>query len=100
VYLSPESSLTDESLDDLKNSVQQAQNDGSVNLVIDFKQVRFISSQNLEFLSDLALELRQSSGSLRLADVNTICSDILTMTKLDQNIPVFEDIESAGRSFL
>ena len=44
--------------------------------------------------------MRDSGGTLRLANVSDVCKDILALTRLDQVIPVYEDIENAGRSFL
>ncbi len=100
MYLTPDGPLTDESVAVLRSTVDQVKAEGLINLVIDLRQVTLITSQGLEYLLDLRSELSKASGSLRLASPNAVCSDILTMTKLNQSIPVFDDLKSAGRSFL
>ena len=68
--------------------------------MIDFRNVPLIDSKGLEFLLDLANRLRESGGSLRIANVNELCKEILAITELDQVIAVYEDLDGAGRSFL
>ena len=48
----------------------------------------------------LAAELRERGGSLQVANPNPLCGEVLRFTRIDETIPVQEDLESAGRSFL
>ncbi len=100
VYLTPDGPLTGDNIEVLDRTVQQAREEGSVNIVIDLSRVPLFDSRGLEFLWDLASDLRKAGGSLRLAGGNAICTDILAITKLDQIVLMFDDMESAGRSFL
>ena len=97
-YLSPEGALTEENLKSLDESARAAST--GTNLVLDCRRVPFIDSKGLEFLQDLSTEMRDAGGSLRLAHVSPVCKEILALTRLDQVIPVFDDLENAGRSFL
>jgi len=99
-YLSPDGALIEENLESLRESARTASGGGGTNLVIDCRRVPFIDSRGLEFLQDLSTEMRDAGGSLRLANVSDACKDILSLTRLDQVIPVYEDMENAGRSFL
>ncbi|MFH1277608.1 MAG: STAS domain-containing protein [Candidatus Eisenbacteria bacterium] len=100
VYLAPDSALTADNVEGLGESVRAAGGDGPTNIVLDLKNVPLIDSMGLEFLLDLAHRLREGGGSLRLANVNSLCREALAITELDQVIPVYEDLDGAGRSFL
>ena len=69
-------------------------------VTIDAWVVAFCDSAGLELLVDLATELRDEGGSLQLANPNPLCREVLAITRLDETIPIHEDLESAGRSFL
>jgi anti-anti-sigma factor len=99
-YLAPDGALVMDSLAPLETAVTDARTHGAGDLVVDLRLVPFIDSRGLEYLLDLAIDLRQRGGSLRLAYPDAICKDILTVTGLDQTIAVFQDIASAGGSFL
>jgi len=99
-YLSPDGALVEENLESMRESARTAAGGAGTNLVIDCRRVPFIDSRGLEFLQELSTEMRDSGGTLRLANVSDACKDILALTRLDQVIPVYEDIENAGRSFL
>ena len=99
-YLAPTGPLVEANLSDLQASVQEASKGGAPKLVINLGQVPFLDSRALEFLLDLSSNLRRNGGTLCLANVGTVCRDVLAMTGLDGTIPVYDDIESAGESFL
>ncbi|MCK4305105.1 MAG: STAS domain-containing protein [Candidatus Eisenbacteria sp.] len=99
-YLTPDGPLIEENLASLDECVQAARAHAPANLVIDLHLVPFFDSSGLEYVLDLATSLQETGGSLRLAGASSICRDVLEITRLDQAISVFEDLESAGRSFL
>ena len=100
VFLAPTDALTDANVDSLSNSVRSLDTRDPANIVLDLRHVSFIDSRGLEFILDLSVELKEAGGSLRLANANSVCRDILSLTRLDQTILVCEDVETAGRSFL
>ncbi len=99
-YLAPDGALTAESVADLAAGAADARARGATDFVIDLRQVPHLDSRGLECLLDLADELRQAGGSLRLANPGKVVQDTLSITAVDQSIPVFGDLESAGGSFL
>lgn len=99
-YLAPDGALIEESLASLAEAVRLEREGGTTDLVIDLRRVSFMDSAALEFVLDLATTLRESGGSLRLAGPSQVTRDVLAITRVDQSISVFDDIESAGRSFL
>ena len=99
-YLSPDGPLAEGNFKALEESVRAVEAGGPVNIVLDLTHVPFLDSRGLEFLLDLSIKLKEAGGSLRLANANSTCRDILAITRLDQTILVCEDVDTAGRSFL
>ena len=99
-YLTPEGALVQENLPALAARIQELRAGGASKLVVDLRHVPFFDSAGLEFLLDLASALREADGSLRLANPNPLCREVLTLTGLDASIPVHENLASAGSSFL
>ena len=99
-YLVPDGPVVGEALPVLEATVAETRTAGAVEIVIDLRQVAALDSRALEYLLDLSTELRQQGGSVRLAHPTAVVKEVLAITGLDATIPVFADIESAGRSFL
>ena len=100
VYIAPDAALIEETLPAFKAAIAENSGEGHFHLVVNMHQVNYIDSCCLEYLSDLASELRLGGGSLRIAGPNPLCSDILHITRIDELVHVYADIESAGRSFM
>ena len=60
----------------------------------------YIDSEGLETLLDILAEVRKKGGSIKLADPNSVCSDILSATRLDTIFEIYSSADKAGRSFL
>jgi anti-anti-sigma factor len=99
-YLQPNGALVEEHLGDLRTAVQGATRNGPVHIVVDLSLVPFLDSAALEYLLDLSATQREAGGSLRLASPSAVGRDVLAMTRLDRTIAVYQDLESAGRSFV
>ena len=100
VYLAPDGPLVENNLPVLRESIPPFSSDGPLHIVIDLRQVALFDSVALEYLLDLSTEMRDAGGSLAFANATSVCRDVLAATRLSETIPVFEDLESAGRSFL
>ncbi|MCK4411941.1 MAG: STAS domain-containing protein [Candidatus Eisenbacteria sp.] len=99
-YVTPEGPLVGEHLARLVEALREVRESGGAKLVVDLRHTAYCDSAGLEFLLDLATELRDEGGSLRLVNPNPLCREVLAITRLDETIPIHEDLESAGRSFL
>ena len=99
-YLSPDFPIVDENLATLQMAVDEAQAQGATDLVIDLEAVTVLDSRGLELLVDLATTLRERGGSLRLAAASPLCRQIFAVSRVDQTLAVYDDLESVGRSFL
>jgi len=99
-YLTPDGPLVSENLAAFTQRVEETHGEGGARLVVDLRHVAFFDSAGLECLLDLADRLREEGGSLRLANANPLCREVLALTGIDESIPVHENLSGAGRSFL
>ncbi len=99
-YLAPDFPLIDERLSSLREAAATVRESGASDLVVNLEHVSVLDSASLEFLIDLHTELRQAGGTLKLAAADELCQDILAATRVDKTIPVFDDLEAVGRSYL
>ncbi len=99
-YLAPDFPLIEENIQALDEAVQEVRRSGNAQVVLDLRRVPFIDSRGLECLLDLSGSLSAEGGSLRLAEPDGLCREILAITRVDEAVAVFENLEGAGRSFL
>jgi len=99
-YLAPDIALIEETLPDFRKTVDECRSNGPVNIVIDLQRVNFIDSSCLEYIQDLSTQLRLDGSTLRLAAPTEVCKEILVITRTDLAVSTFDDLESAGRSFI
>ncbi|MFH1143283.1 MAG: STAS domain-containing protein [Candidatus Eisenbacteria bacterium] len=99
-YLTPDGPLVADNLPAIDAPVRQILTERASRIVLDLRHVPFFDSSGLEYLLDLADRLREEGGSLRLANPNPLCREVLGISGLDETIPIHENLASAGRSFL
>lgn len=86
-----------ESFDSL---VQECIDSNYLRIVIDIKLVPFIDSDGLDKILDVVLDLTKRGGDTRVASPNDICNDILSVTRIDALIQIFDNVEDAVKSLL
>lgn len=69
------------------------------NVIVDLDGTESIDSDGLGALLDAQQQLRESAGELKLATTNSVNRKILEITRLDQNIDVFNCLIDAVKSF-
>lgn len=72
---------------------------GQPKIVVDLERVPLIDSAGLEWLVDAAEKCFQRGGQAQIAAPNALCSDILRVTGVGEQVEVFDDVTSAVRSF-
>ncbi len=70
------------------------------NMVIDFSNVKFLTSSALGLLIRVNKKVRESSGNLRLCSIDPRILEIFRITRLDSVFDIQPDVESAVRSFV
>ena len=67
--------------------------------VVDAAGIPFVDSQGLEALVDAAEELSKGGRSLKLSGVNETLREVLDLTDLASMFDIYEDVNTAVRSF-
>ena len=95
VIHSPEELAVDQA-DGFRNFVTRQERS---NVVLDIDNSETITSDGLAALLDTQDQLRQKSGDLKIATTNSMNRKILEITRLDQQLEVFEGVIDAVKSF-
>ena len=72
--------------------VEQAER---INLILDFCNVRFLSSAVLGLLIRISKRIYEHDGQLRLCNINPKIYEIFKITRLNKVLDIYQDIESA-----
>ncbi len=68
---------------------------GGINLILDFCNVRFLSSAVLGLLIRISKRIYEHEGRLRLCNINPRIHEIFKITRLTKVFDIYKDIESA-----
>ncbi|MCK6454903.1 MAG: STAS domain-containing protein [Phycisphaerae bacterium] len=91
--------LTSDTVQDFIDQRDQAMAESRCNLVIDCQAVDGFDSMGLEMLNATRRACEQLHGAVKLCSLDTTGRQILAITRLDRKFEVFDDLESAVRSF-
>ena len=67
-----------------------------VNLILDFGNVRFLSSAVLGLLIRISKRIYERDGQLRLCNINPKIYEIFKITRLTKTFDIYNDIEEAS----
>jgi anti-anti-sigma factor len=93
--ISPSGALTHETCAELTVSLEQVLPQGTPSVILDCRQVKAMDSNALELLLEWHEKLHSMGGSLKLCDLNDVCSDILIATRLVHIFSVYDDVKHA-----
>jgi len=96
--LVPKESLTFENRKDFDGAIQKLVDENLILIVLDCKKVEFLDSEALEELVETHDELAAQGGSLKIVGLNTVCRDILIVTRLINTFNIYSDVPEAVRS--
>lgn len=96
--ISPKAALTYENCKELEETVNACVEQNRLALVLDCKAIQFMDSEALEKLVELHDKLLAKGGDLKIAGLNTLCRDILMVTRLINVFNVYADVPEALRS--
>ena len=69
-----------------------------INLILDFRNVRFLSSSVLGLLIKISKRVYEYNGQLRLCNITPKIHEIFKITRLTKVFDIHEDLESAVQS--
>ena len=79
--------------DSIMSVVEQAKR---ISLILDFGNVRFLSSAVLGLLIRISKRIYERDGSLRLCNINPKIYEIFKITRLTKTFDIYKDVESAA----
>jgi len=80
---------------EVASAKEQLQQPEIANAVVDLGEVPYIDSTGLAFLVELYKVLQGRGGQLVLAGANARVREVLTLTRIGELMPVFDDQKSA-----
>ncbi len=83
----------------INQSLENFINQGKKNIVIDLGRVTFMNSSGMGILISSFSKLKNTGGSLKLANVTRKIEGILSNTKLNQIFENYDTVEEAVNSF-
>ncbi|MCA9106212.1 MAG: STAS domain-containing protein [Pirellulaceae bacterium] len=97
--VAPQVAINQGSVDQLRAAVEPRLADRPTFLVFDLSAVPLLDSSALEWILDTQDEALRYGGELKLASPNSLCSDILGLTGVDERVAVHSDTVTAVGSF-
>jgi anti-sigma B factor antagonist len=96
VTLTEEKILEESDIRALQESITSAIEQGEqTNLILDFQNVRFLSSAVLGLLIRVSKKIYEQDGQLRLCNINAKIYEIFKITRLTKVFDIYPDAESA-----
>ncbi|MCK4293818.1 MAG: STAS domain-containing protein [Planctomycetes bacterium] len=68
-----------------------------INLILDFGNVRFLSSAVLGLLIRISKRVYEQDGQLKLCSINPKIYEVFKITRLTKTFDIYNDLESATR---
>ena len=68
-----------------------------INLILDFGNVRFLSSAVLGLLIRISKRIYEQEGQLKLCSINQKIYEVFKITRLTKTFDIYKDIDSAIR---
>jgi anti-sigma B factor antagonist len=72
---------------------------GHSKIVLDFTHVQYVSSSMLAQLAKLERQVQQAKGHIRICGLGPILMDTFRIGHFDRMFAIYDDLESAIRSF-
>jgi anti-sigma B factor antagonist len=99
VTLADEKILEEEDIRAVQESIMSViEQAGRINLVLDFRNVQFLSSAVLGFLIRISKKIYEHDGQLKLCNISPKIHEIFKITRLTKIFDIHEDVESAIES--
>ncbi|MHC4117825.1 MAG: STAS domain-containing protein [Planctomycetota bacterium] len=100
VGFTDEKLLEEQDINALQESIMSVIESGSgpINLILDFGQVKFLSSAVLGLLIRVSKRIYERDGQLKLCNLNPKIYEIFKITRLTKTFDIYNDVASAAES--
>lgn len=94
-----ESILEEKDIQALRESIMSViEQTEQINLILDFCNVRFLSSAVLGLLIRISKKIYERDGQLRLCNINSKIREVFKITRLTKIFDIYKDTEDAVES--
>ncbi|MEN6385098.1 MAG: STAS domain-containing protein [Phycisphaerales bacterium] len=97
ITITDEKILEDEDVKALEDSIMPLV-DGPITVIVDFSNVRFLSSAVLGLLIRISKRAVEQNGKLKLCGIGSRIFEIFKITRLDEIFDIYEDAKKAMSS--
>lgn len=98
--LSEEKVLQEVDIQSLENSIMSLiENAGGINLIINFCNVKFLTSSFLGLLIRILKKMHDTGGTLKLCSIDSKIFKIFKITRLDKVFEIYDSQDEAVESF-
>ena len=96
VTLTDEKILEEKDIQTLQESIMSViEQSERINLILDFRNVRFLSSAVLGLLIRISKKVYESDGQLKLCGINPKIYEIFKITRLTKIFEIYKDVKEA-----
>ncbi|MHC4153986.1 MAG: STAS domain-containing protein [Planctomycetota bacterium] len=100
VTLADERILAEEDIQALREAIMSIiEQAGRISMILDFRNVRFLSSAVLGLLIRVSKKIYESGGVLKLCNIDKKILEVFRITRLNKIFDIHRDLESALGSF-
>jgi anti-sigma B factor antagonist len=92
-------SLSSTSTDHFNRAIQNHLDQGQTKIIIDCRNVDYVSSLGIGSLVALQARLRKKGGEVKLASLNGVAAEAIRLVHLDKVLNIYGDLEFARQSF-
>lgn len=92
--------ISGEHVAELSTALEAQLGTGQPRIVLDLHGIALIDSAGLELLLDFQERCQRMGGALKLANVGTLCREVLKATGVGARFEIFRDSGGAVRSFV
>ncbi|NNG02237.1 MAG: STAS domain-containing protein [Desulfobacteraceae bacterium] len=96
--ITPEKALTHENCEEFERKMESLLRTNKSIVIIDCKKIPFFDSSGLETLVRIHQKLKDMGGTLKIANLDKVCRDILLATRLVNLFYIYEDLHTAVTS--
>src|SRR4030042_1682464 len=91
--------LEEMDIQSLKESIMSVVEEGGrINLILDFCNVRFLSSAVLGLLMRISKKVYEQEGNLKLCNISSRLYEIFKITRLNKIFDIYDNVEGAIQS--
>jgi len=99
VVFTDEKILEERDIQDLQESIMSViEQAGCIKLILDFSNVKFLSSAVLGLLIRISKKVYEGDGQLKLCNINPKIYEIFKITRLTKIFDIYPDMENAIES--